>query len=691
MDRADRFFDQKKYREAVLEYRNVVDAEPKNLRALKRLGIAHFELNELGQAFVYLRRASELDPQDTQVRWRLGLLYALSREPQEARRHAEFVLQKEPDNVEALSVLAEIAETPNELDATIARVTEVRGRLAQRERASRLLGMLYLKRGDAAKAEEALQDAVKSAPQSMEAHTALAMLHVSRGRAAEAEKEFRAAADAAPADLAARLRLADFYLSQGRLDRVRQVLTELTAQNPDYMPAWHRLAEAALLEKKYDEADKITATMLEKNPAHVGALLLRAQTRLQQGKTDEAIQDIQRALKQDSKFAPAHYQLGLAHLQAGNEQQARAALKQAITLDPGFAEAAIRLAEMNLQAGAPDPVIDDLKELLKARPGVARAYELMGAAYMLKGDAARAAAAYNTMQQLLPARDPRASYYAGLTLRAQGKRSEARKAFESAMALAPGAPDPLSQLVDMAFEEKRPDVALEVASTQAQAAPRSAVVQYVLGTVHQRRGELGQAEAAYRKAVELDPRQMPARLALAKIYLSTNKPDQALVELDKGLSIDRGNAEGWLLSGVAHERKGDVPKAQEAFQKALAINPRFAPAANNLAWLYSEHGGDPEQALKLAQIAKEGAPDDPQVSDTLGWVLYKRGVYQRALGLLKESAAKLPDNAQVQFHLGMTYYKMGDKPAARQALTRALELNAAFNGADEARRVLSDL
>ena len=74
----------------------------------------------------------------------------------------------------------------------------------------------------------------------------------------------------------------------------------------------------------------------------------------------------------------------------------------------------------------------------------------------------------------------------------------------------------------------------------------------------------------------------------------------------------------------------------------LALSPRFAPAANNLAWILSEHGGDKDKALALAQTAKELAPEDPQVSDTLGWIFYRRGVHQRALALLKDSAAKLP-------------------------------------------------
>jgi tetratricopeptide (TPR) repeat protein len=691
LERADRFFDQKKYREAILEYRNVAESQPGNVRAQQRLGIAHYELRELGQAFGYLQRASELDPSDTEVRWRLGTLQALSGQPEEARRHAEFVLQKDANNLDALALLAETADSPEEFDAAIARVDAVRERVPEREKASRILGSLYLKKKDLVKAEQAFQDAVKAAPQSVEAHTALGTLHLARGQFALAEKEYRAASDASPPGSPARLGLADFYIAQRRPSDARQLLTDVTAKEPDYAPAWLRLAELSIVENKYDEADKTLDAVLKKNPRNTNAQLLRAQVRLVQGKTDEATQLIQRAIKDEPNFAPAHYQLALAQLQSGNQQQARDALRTAVTLAPGFAPAALRLAELNIEGGAPDAAIEDLNKLLQARPGLSRAYELLGAAYMKKGDPARAAEVYQKFQQLVPSRDPRASFYEGIRLRAQGKRAEAKAAFERSLAAAPGAPDPLSQLVEMAFEDNRPDAALEVARKQALAAPRSATVQHALGIVHQRRGEIPQAEAAYRKAVELDPRYVLAHLELGKIYLDTGRQDLSLAEADRALAINPKSADAWQLKGLAQLQKGAVANAQEAFKKALEINPRQASAANNLAWLYSEQGGDPEQALQLAQAAKEAAPDDPHVSDTLGWVLYKRGIYQRALALLKESATKLPDSAEVQFHLGMTHYKLGDKSAARQALSRALELNAAFKGADEARLILTEL
>ena len=71
------------------------------------------------------------------------------------------------------------------------------------------------------------------------------------------------------------------------------------------------------------------------------------------------------------------------------------------------------------------------------------------------------------------------------------------------------------------------------------------------------------------------------------------------------------------LSREARAREGDEGVPAARCEKGLALTPRVVPAANNLAWLLSEHGGDRDRALALAQTAKEQAPEDPRVSDTL--------------------------------------------------------------------------
>jgi Flp pilus assembly protein TadD len=146
-----------------------------------------------------------------------------------------------------------------------------------------------------------------------------------------------------------------------------------------------------------------------------------------------------------------------------------------------------------------------------------------------------------------------------------------------------------------------------------------------------------------------------------------------------------------MALGMIYEGEKDFKKAQEHYEKALKINPNFAPAANNLAYILAEHGGNIDVALNLAQKAKEQVPDDPHISDTLGWIYYKKNVPGRAVAYLKEAVEKVPDQPVVRYHLGMAYYKNGNRDLAKKELNEALRLDARFQGADEARATLGAL
>ena len=207
--------------------------------------------------------------------------------------------------------------------------------------------------------------------------------------------------------------------------------------------------------------------------------------------------------------------------------------------------------------------------------------------------------------------------------------------------------------------------------------PRSAPMHALLGRVHLARRETDRAEAAFLRALELEPRLIEGYVELGRLYGSAGKYDQALAKLSAGLAVNPKNVVTLMLAGVIHQQRGDIAQAQAAYAKILALNPRFAPAANNLAWIYSEHGGEQakDKALALAQMAKQVA----------------RGVYQRTLALLREGAVRLPDNAELQDHLGMAAARTGDRDLARKALAFAAGSPAAFKGKEEARRTLAKL
>jgi len=132
----------------------------------------------------------------------------------------------------------------------------------------------------------------------------------------------------------------------------------------------------------------------------------------------------------------------------------------------------------------------------------------------------------------------------------------------------------------------------------------------------------------------------------------------------------------------------DYIKAVEAYRKAVDLDPKNVLAMNNLAYLLATRAGQVDEALRYAQRAKELAPDLPDIDDTLGWVLYNKGVYQPALGYL-EGALKKHDHPAIRYHLAMAYFRVGDKRGPQMLRTA---LNAAPNlpEAEIAKRMLAE-
>jgi Flp pilus assembly protein TadD len=79
------------------------------------------------------------------------------------------------------------------------------------------------------------------------------------------------------------------------------------------------------------------------------------------------------------------------------------------------------------------------------------------------------------------------------------------------------------------------------------------------------------------------------------------------------------------------------------------------------------------------------------VNDTLGWIYCKKRLFSLAVPLLTSASGKVPNNPIFKYHLGLAYAGIGQPDRARQALQQALAIDAHFNGADEAKRLLGSL
>jgi tetratricopeptide (TPR) repeat protein len=203
--------------------------------------------------------------------------------------------------------------------------------------------------------------------------------------------------------------------------------------------------------------------------------------------------------------------------------------------------------------------------------------------------------------------------------------------------------------------------------------------------------QYGQAEAEFERAIDLNESFLPAYESLGRLYGATREPDKVIAQYRAMVKAAPAAAAPHLLLGMAYEAQKRYDEAITEYEEALKLDPRFGPAANNLAWLYAEHNRNIDVALSLAQTAMERMPNDPSVADTLGWIYYKKGAYLKSIALLRESSEKLPENATVRFHLGMALYKNGDSRSAKRELERAIKLDPGFSEIEEAKRTLAAL
>ena len=145
-----------------------------------------------------------------------------------------------------------------------------------------------------------------------------------------------------------------------------------------------------------------------------------------------------------------------------------------------------------------------------------------------------------------------------------------------------------------------------------------------------------------------------------------------------------------MVGTILQVQKKDA-EARQWYEKALQANPQAAVAANNLAWLLAESGQDLATALQYAKQAQAALPEQPDISDTLGWIYYKQDNMALAIREFRYSIAKNPQNPSYHYHLGLTYLKTGEKERARQSLQEALRLNPDFPEAADARSRLNGL
>jgi len=231
--------------------------------------------------------------------------------------------------------------------------------------------------------------------------------------------------------------------------------------------------------------------------------------------------------------------------------------------------------------------------------------------------------------------------------------------------------------------------AVRVIQEHAAKNPKSPVVQQFLAELLMVNGQKAQARAALASVKAANPKLGPADLLLAQLDASEGRLGDASKTLNALIAQAPRNTTARLLLASVAETGGQRAAAIEEYRKVLDIQPNNVLALNNLAYGLAEDGkpADADEALKYAQKAAELAPNAAAVENTLGWVLFRKGLYSLAVPHL-ERAVATEATARRRCHLAMAYLKIGDEDRGQKSLDAALKMDPNLPEAKTALKML---
>ncbi|TMA35342.1 MAG: tetratricopeptide repeat protein [Deltaproteobacteria bacterium] len=766
LGRGKQYQDEKKFAEAIIEYKNVLQIDPNRADAHYELAKSYLQLGQAKEGFWELRETVRLDPKNHEAAVQFGQISIYAGEVEEALKRADAVIAEDPKNEKAWLVKGQAHEALKQPAEALNAFQKAAEAAPTSEAALLVLANYHRRNGDRKTAGNQFEAAAKNVP-TMQTLLALASFYSEdRSRDADAEAAYRKALELAKPEEVARpyallgnflfardrfddgvavlekgieaspdpldliYTLARMYRQKGDVAKADELMERATQKQPDNpkpflvlssykgrqgdlegaLAAADKALELApkdqnaqlrkaevLLELGYRdskpdriaEGRKLVDAVLAAEPSNPGGLFVKAKLDMADNKLDDAVQALRSAIDVRPDWAEAHFLLGTSLRLTGQRSAARTELARALEIDASLVEARRVLAEVHADLGEHEYAVEEGRRFLQQRPDATDMRVRVAQSLVLLGRLDEALAEVNKIPE--SARDENVQFALGRIYTAKGENEKARALLLQALAKRPNHPDILRGLLQIEEKMGKRDEALARISKAVAEKPDDAKLQQLAAVVALMQGKVDDATGALEHAIQVAPDDMTSYQQLADLYVRTGRTSQTIEIYEKALQRKPDQPRIHHFLGVLYEYGGKPEVAVTHYEEAIKLSPDLAESKNNLAYLYAESGKNLDRALDLAQDAKALMPDDPNTADTLGWVLFRRGVPSAAIGYLKEAEAGVkPEDATlgiIRHHLAQAYEASGDKENARNTLDRAIAAQEAFVEAQKARGV----
>lgn len=726
-------FAQKNYSGAVKMMLAVTAADPKHIKARVDVGQIYLLAGQRDQASKLVDEAYALDPKNLSVLALKGAIAIQEKSFNKALGFANAALEIDPEYVDALILLAVERMASSDPEAALAYVEK--GLAVDGANLGVLLFKMKIleKMEDKDGIEKVLIQISDASPENLQMHVNLARWYVRYKKTDEAEKVLRQFQKNNPANQQAGFSLVAFLKSQrsdeaaqnellslietsesgkfnyklafaelvfanGDVEQATNFLTKLideSGETEDGMKARVFLAQRLIVQKKPDEALALAETVLASDSKNVDALLIRATINTNRNDYVAATDDLRTALSEEPRSAGILRALANIYERSGKIELAEENLAKAVAIQQFKPGLGLDLAQFLLRYGKTKRAETVLQNVLQKTPTNESALKQLATIRLGRGDWQGASDIAASLSKI---DDKNAGLVDRIRARALAGQNQIEKSIELLQGSLVSRPDdqsPLRDLFMLYVRSKNYDAAEDLVKNTLKSDGDKVLAHIRMASISRLKNQMDQTEASLKMAVQDGASDVRGYYALAQLYFSTGRNEDAEKIIRQGLEIQESNPTMQLLLANVLERLGKIDETIVVYEAMYKAEPRSLVVANNLASVLSEYKDDPALLKRAYEIAYSRFRNSktPQFLDTLGWIYVLRGEYGEGVALLRKAAEGLPNFGVVHFHLGMAYKGLDRADQALASLKKADSLiqDSAFSGKDLLQKSLQEL
>lgn len=530
-------------------------------------------------------------------------------------------------------------------------------------------GSVYDLKGEHAKAILEYQDALRYHEDPAIYHT-LAKDYLLLGKHALAAQMGEKSVEGSPDNISFRETLADVYVAAFEIDKAVAQHERIVQQDSNSIDGWYNLARL-----------------------------------LQSKKPLRALEIYQSIIRRFGADWDVYLQIAEIYSNLGKYDKSAEAIKEMVSIDPSNRRLKMTLADAYNRAGNYDEALRLYDELLELKPQDVELHSAVAGIYIKKKEYSQAVKHYSFILE-----QDSVSVESKLRI-GQMYYEEIRRLHEKS----DGQAESDSTLVGRSFtlsdsESTLVQIAIPIFQRIARTHPSDWRAYFSLGAIGALTKDDSLAVANLRKVTELASWNKEAWLYLASIYLEDNEFGPMAAILERAVQVLPEEFQINLYLGLAYSRLGRNHDAARVLETAVQLDPQNIPALSTLALAYdnlkryedsdriyeralkidannhlilnnygyslADRGIQLERALKMAKEAVHQQPENSSYLDTLGWVFFKLGDYEKALQYIMKAIEAGDASAVIQEHLGDIYSKLNKPEKALEYWQKAYELDS---------------